>query len=70
MMDMEYEFELLLYVKINANKYMINKQWMNNRIMDEWLILQGKLDIQLLGIRLLDYRLMMIVNREALKNIN
>jgi hypothetical protein len=50
MMDIEYEFELLLYVKINANKYMINKQWMNNRIMDEWLILQGKFDIQLLGI--------------------
>ncbi len=70
MMDIEYEFELLLYVKINANKYMINKQWMNNRIMDEWLILQGKFDIQLLGIRLLDYRLMMIVNREALKSIN
>jgi hypothetical protein len=47
---------------------MMNKQLMNNMIMDELEVLQDILDIQWLEILLLEYHQRMIMNHEVLKN--
>jgi hypothetical protein len=67
MMDSLYEFVLHKYEKINENKYMMNKQMINNKIMDELAFLQDILGIQQVIKFELEVRLMIITNHEVLK---